>query len=455
MDTERRIVRGRGERIAAAAVSLAAAVALFPSGRAHALTLAEGLAILDRSGRDVAVALAEEQVAASAPVQAAAAWRPSADLYARETLLAEQPGAVFGPNRVPTAEKDFFAYGVRVRQQLYDFGRTGATVRAAGFDAESARFETALARNSAALRFILTYVRLLRAERLLAVQQEEVTRLEAHRDNARALLEEGAATENDLLEAEVRLADAVQKRLQVDNRRALAAARVNSMLLRPLGDPVSPEDVAAAARDPQSRQEEALAEAERERVELRQLASRAAAVDAHRAAVRTEYYPHFFATGGYEYTQNEYQVHEGNWAVGAGMEMNLYAGGLTREKLRQKELELQAVERAREQLLDAVRLEVQDAWLALGTARSRVSATEKAVEQARENLRLERLRYSEGVGTSTEVLDAVSLLTTAEQNLLDARYDVTDAEALLDFSVGKDLVTTWGAARAAGEGGRP
>ena len=56
-----------------------------------------------------------------------------------------------------------------------------------------------------------------------------------------------------------------------------------------------------------------------------------------------------------------------------------------------------------------------------------MSATERAVEQAQENLRLQRLRYSEGVGTATEVLDAVSLATTAEQNFLNARYDVTEA----------------------------
>ena len=135
--------------------------------------------------------------------------------------------------------------------------------------------------------------------------------------------------------------------------------------------------------------------------------------------------------------------------------MNIYSGGLTREKLRQKELELQVLERTREQLVDTVMLEVEDAYLSLGTARSRVAATAKAVEQARENLRLQRLRYSEGVGTSTDVLDAVSLLTTAEQNQLDARYDVTDALALLDFAAGRDLVAAWGAARTTEGGGRP
>ena len=104
------------------------------------------------------------------------------------------------------------------------------------------------------------------------------------------------------------------------------------------------------------------------------------------------------------------------------------------------------LERARDQLLDAVQLEVQDAWLSLQTARSRVGVTERAVEQAKENLRLQQLRYTEGVGTATEVLDAVSLATTAEQNDLDARYDVTDALARLDFAVGRDLVAAWGGA---------
>ena len=437
--------------LAAAALSLLA----FPGTRACAMTLAEGLAIVDRSGRAAAVSLAEEQVAASAPVQAATAWRPSVDLYARETLLAEQPAAIFGTNQVPTAEKDFFAYGVRVRQQLYDFGRTNAEVRAASLDAQTTRLDTALVRNRTALRFILAYVRLLRSEKLLAVQQDEVKRFEVHRNDTRALLEEGTITENDLLEAEVRLADAVQKRLHAENQRALVAARVNSMLLRPLGAAVSPEEVAIAAQTAEPSLEEALAAAARERLELKQLGSRVAAVDARRAAVRSEYYPQLFVSGGYEFTQNEYQVHEGNWDVGAGVEMNIYSGGLTREKLRQKELELQVLERTREQLVDTVMLEVEDAYLSLGTARSRVAATAKAVEQARENLRLQRLRYSEGVGTSTDVLDAVGLVTTAEQNQLDARYDVTDALALLDFAAGRDLVAAWGAARTTEGGGRP
>jgi outer membrane protein TolC len=440
----KRTVRG-------AALLLCLGVAASP---ARGLTLAEGLALLERSGREAAVAAAEEQVLASAREIAGAPRWPTVDAYTRETMLAYQPGAVAGPQTIDTAERFSYAAGVRVRQLVTDFGRTGAAVRAASLDLDGKRLETTLARRRSSLRFILAYVRLQRAEKLLAVQQEEAGRFEAHRDDARALLEEGAVTENDLLQAEVRLADAVQRRLQAENLRALAAAQVNSLLLLPLDHPVVAEEIPGpAVADPGLA--EALA-ASRDRIELQQAAARIAATEARRSAVRTEYLPQVYVAGGYDFAQNEYQVHEGNWSVVAGVDVNLFAGGVTAERLLQKERELRALERAREQLQDAIALEVQEAFLALQTARSRVAAAAKAVEQGQENLRLQRLRYAEGVGTATEVLDAVSLLSTAEQNQLNARYDITDALARLDFAVGRDLAAAWGGgAGTTDPGGRP
>ena len=98
---------------------------------------------------------------------------------------------------------------------------------------------------------------------------------------------------------------------------------------------------------------------------------------------------------------------------------------------------------------------MQAALLSLENARARVGAAGTAVGQAKESLRLAQLSYAEGVGTATDVLDAVSLLSTAEQNALDARHDVVDAQARLDFAVGRDLVAAWGGAGAAGGGSGP
>ena len=424
------------------------------AGRSHAISLGEGLALISRSGREIGVAAAEADVLRSGPILAGSAWKPTVDVYARETLLAYQPQSVFGSQSVPIAERDSFALGLKIRQLLFDFGRTDAAVRAAALDVESKQLDTALAKNRSALHFILTYVRLLRAEKLLALQEQEVTRFEAHRTDMRTLLEEGAITENDLLQAEVRLSDAVQRRLQAENLRALAVAQANSLLQLPLALPVATQEVAGpAAAAAESSLDVAFATAARERLEFQGIARRLASTEARRTAVQKEYYPKLYVGGGYEYAQTQYTVHEGNWSLQAGLDLNIFAGGVTGEKLRQKERELLLIEQTRQQLLDAVRLEVQEGFLALQTARSRVGATKRAVGQAQETLRLQKMRYSEGVGTATEVLDAVSLATTAEQNFLNAQYDVTEARARLGFAVGSDLVVAWGGAtRSAGKG---
>ncbi|MHB8836864.1 MAG: TolC family protein [Candidatus Methylomirabilia bacterium] len=415
------------------------------ASRSHAISLGEGLALISRSGREIAVSGAEAEVLRSGLILAGSAWKPTVDAYARETLLAYQPQSVAGVQTFPVADRDSFALGVKVRQLLFDFGRTDATVRAAALDLEAKQLETALVRNRSALRFILTYIGLLRAEKLLALQEQEVARFEAHRNDTRSLLEEGTITENDLLQAEVRLSDAVQRRLQAENLRSLAAAQTNSLLQRPLALPVAPQEISGPVEVGAERNlDEALATAALERSEFAGIRKRLDAVEARRTAVRKEYYPKLYVAGGYDFSQNEYTVHEGNWSLQAGLDFNIFAGGVTGEKLRQKERELFLIERTREQLLDAVQLEVQEGFLALQTARSRVGATELAVAQAQENLRLQRLRYGEGVGTATEVLDAVSLATTAEQNFLNARYDVTAARARLGFAVGIDLVAAWG-----------
>jgi outer membrane protein TolC len=428
--------------LAVSGVALSFALGAAPS---RAISLGEGLVEVSRSGRDVGVAAGEANVLESGPALAASARKPTVDVYARETLLAFQPQSVFGDQTVPVANRDSLALGLKVRQLLFDFGRTDAAIRAAEFDLEGGRLETELVRSRSALQFIVAYVRLLRAEKLLALQELEVSRFEAHRDATRAQFEEGAATENHLLQAEVRLSDAIQRRLHADSLRALAAAQANSLLRRPLGVPFETREIEAPAHAAaENGLEEALAAAVRDRLEFKGVGVRFAATEARRSAVRAEHSPRVYLAGGYEYARNDYTAHEGNWSLQAGFDFNLFSGGATGERLRQKERELRLIELTRERLLAAVQLEVQEALLSLRTARSRVGATERAVEQAREHLRLQRLRFEEGVGTATEVLDAVSLATTAEQNHLNARYDVTEARALLDFAVGADLVAAWG-----------
>jgi outer membrane protein len=404
----------------------------------HALTLQEGLKIVTENGRDVSIARSDEEIARGAVSLARSPWLPSLDVYGRETWLRYQPYAIFGPNRVPTSDDQFATYGFKATQLLYDFGKTSSSVSSAQYGLKAREAGTFRTRNRAAVEFISAYFDLLEAEELLKVAQEEVTRYEAHRKDAEARLKAGVVTRNEVLQTNVLLADSKQRLLTAQNNRSLRASKLNSTLMRPLNEPVHPAEIAGMPLGVVSL-EQAWTEAEQSNPDLRDLDARVRAKEESVSAVRAEYMPTFYVSGGYEYSENPYLVHQDNWALIAGVNINLSSGGATSSKVSMTKSELLSLRLNREKLLDTVRLDVQAAWLDLQSSTQKVEVASAAVAQAEENLRLQRLRYKEGVGTSTDVLDAVTLMTTSETNAWKANFGVRRAEAALLYTMGRDL----------------
>jgi len=136
-------------------------------------------------------------------------------------------------------------------------------------------------------------------------------------------------------------------------------------------------------------------------------------------------------------------VHPDNWSVIAGVNINLFSGGATNSRVGMAKSEVLSLKIGREKAMDQLRLDVQAAWLDLKSSMQKVEVARAAVTQAAENLRLQRLRYREGIGTSTEVLDAVTLMTTAETNAWKANFGVKRAEAMLQYTMGRDLAAAY------------
>jgi outer membrane protein TolC len=411
---------------------------LFPL-TAHALSLEEGLKIITEAGRDVMIARSDEDVARGAVSLARSPWRPSVDLYGRETWLRYTPEAKFGSLTVPTSQDQFLTYGVRATQLLYDFGRTSSSIDASQYGLKVRELMTGRSKNQAALDFITAYLDLLESEKLLTVATEEVTRYEAHKKDAETRYRAGVITKNEVLQVNVTLADSRQRLLTAENLRSLRESKINSLLLKPLNDAVRPEELKTSPAAGLTL-DEAWAGAEASRPLLKEMDAAIAAKEQSVQSARAEYLPTFYVSGGYEYFENKYLVHQDNWSAVVGVNVNLFSGGASDFRLGMARAELRSLKLSRDKLLDTIRLEVKSAYLELRSSAKKMEVTKAAVEQADENLRLQQLRYKEGVGTATEVLDAVSLLTTAESNSWKALYGVRRAEAVLINAAGRDLV---------------
>ncbi len=410
---------------------------LVPSS-SSGLTLEEGLKLVVDKGRDVLIARSDEGAARAAVSLARSPWLPFVDLYGRQTWLQYQPEAKtpFGP--FPTSQDHFLTYGVKATQLLYDFGKTSSSIDAAKFGLKSREIETQRTRNLTARDFIIAYLDLLESDKLLQVAREEVALYEAHKKDTEARYRAGVVTRNEVLQAEVTLADSRQRLVTAQNARSLGASRINSLLLRPLNDDVQAEEVKVSPATGITL-DQAWSIAEAESSDIKDLDAQIAIREENLRTVQAEYLPTFYLSGGYEYSENRYMVHQDNWSLIAGVNVNLSSGGASSSKIDMARSEVRSLKLTRDKLLDSIRLEVKSDYLNLESQTQKMEVAKTAVAQAEENLRLQRLRYQEGVGTATDVLDAVTLLTTAESNSWKALYGIKRAEANLLYAMGRDL----------------
>ncbi len=98
---------------------------------------------------------------------------------------------------------------------------------------------------------------------------------------------------------------------------------------------------------------------------------------------------------------------------------------LTRERRRLQDLQEQSQVEYRTALNDAQ------------VARARVKVAEEAIRAGEENLRINRNRYREQVGTATDVIDAQTLLTRTRTEYFQAQLDYQLAVARVKWVAGE------------------
>jgi outer membrane protein TolC len=297
-------------------------------------------------------------------------------------------------------------------------------------------------KNLVALDFINTYFDLLEAERMVGVAQKEAERLEAHLKVAQSLYAEGVITKNDLLQAEVMLSDARQRLLTIKNRRATSTSKLNTILARPITTEIQVVDVTTDIPEDMEL-ERAWEISAQERNEIKILNHELRILSLQETVLKSEYYPQLFARGGYNFTENRYQFPEGNWSFILGMNIDLFSGGSTRAEVSKILYQRDQLQEEKSKLMDDITFEVEKSYLDLKNATEKIQVTKDSVDQAEENLRINKIRYEEGIGTSTDVVDAITLLAKAETNYYRAVYELKRGHAGLLYAMGLDLVSSF------------
>ncbi len=409
------------------------------------ITLAQALELARRNNRDLQVSLLELERNRAALREAQAALLPTLDLStditrsqsAASQLELEQREQQTGIAQPGDEAGTSFTGQAQLSYNIYTSGRVQANVRAAE---EQVRFnELAVETQSEEIRLNVAteYYNLQQADEQVRIAQSAVQNSEASLRDAEALERAGVGTRFDVLRSQVNLANAQQDLTNARSQQSIARRRLATRLSLPQAVNISAADPVQLAGLWNPTLEQSIVLAFQNRPELQQQLAQRNISEQQRRQALGELGPQVSLVASYnllDQFDDGVSITDG-YSLGVRATLNLYDGGAARARAAQSRANIAIAETQFAEQRNQIRFQVEQAYSTQQSSLENVQTANTALEQAREALRLARLRFQAGVGTQTDVINSENDLTRAEGNRVTAILDYNRALAQLQRSV--------------------
>ncbi len=318
--------------------------------------------------------------------------------------------------------------------------------RIADMGLDAAEFSEKITRQDVILDAKNAFYSVLKALKLLDVAKQRVNQIAAQKEVAENFYEVGMSPLNDLLESQASLANARQDQIVALNDLAIAKSQFNTLLRRRVNAPVDLQDIldyVPFVRDFQYCLDVAI----NNRLEITVADLDIEIAEKEVKLAKKDYMPSVNLRGEYIRSVDDWKASGGegisdakSWNIRATAEWDFWEWGRTHFGVREKLHRLSQAQYRREQILDNIELEVKTAFLRTRESEKNIITVEKAIEQAEENFRINQERFKEQVATTTDVLDAQTLLSDTLTNYFNALYDFKIAKATLYRAMGQEVV---------------
>ena len=345
-----------------------------------------------------------------------------------------------------TRPEEEYAFSAKLKQPIFSGFSLINQYEIAALGLDAAKLKEKLKRLDIILEAKRNYFTFLKAQKLLKIATEAVKQLKAHKEVARNFYEVGMTPLNDLLQSQVELANANQELIVARNNLENAASNFNQLIRRPINSPVKTKDILEYTSFEKDL-EYCMIEAENNRHEIIVAKLLIEQAKKQLELARKDYYPTVALEGTYYRQGTQWDVDGGEgisvpdgWDIAARATWNFWEWGKTSHGIKEKLSRLTQAELQHTDIIENIRLEVKRAYLRTQETERAILTVEKAIEQAKENFRINEERYKEQVATATNVLDAQTLLSRTMTNYYNALYEFKIARASLDRAMGQEVV---------------
>jgi len=330
-----------------------------------------------------------------------------------------------------------------VQQLVYNGGRTSIQSDLARNLVDGERVNNQRLQQGIVFSVARTYLLLIKAQRIVAVQDLTIANLRDHVATADLLYRSGKVSQLDVLKAQTQLALANEELVKAKNSVTIRRQELFGAMGVDAAFDFTTVDLTEALwkrEQAQSLQEDSLLSILKRHPDLQRAALDVQGREQEISLARTDYYPSAFVRGSYNWEDSQILLGHKNWNVGIGLSVPLYQGGVTQANVDQATARAEAARATGDALRQRLEVAVRTTLTTLDDTRSRVRSAAEIVRLAGETEKVASLKYRTGKGTNLDVLDAEIVLTNARMSYIQVLTDYALAVAELNFNLGSTEV---------------
>ena len=412
---------------------------------ARKISLAEAVQMAEQNSPQAIQAEGTERTSKAAKVSAVGAILPSVSLNAGHVVQLGGGLTRLNSNgeQITVAQKPTNNTGLTLNMTLFDGGQRLYDLRTANYQIAAAEANRVAVKYNIALGVKQQYFAVLAAIESQDAADLQMAQAAEQFKSSVARVRAGAATRSDSLRGVIQIGNAQLAQITAASAKEAAEAALTRIVGSPVpvtADPASVQENMAAL--PDSAQLAALALTG---PAVQQAQANLDVAEESRKASKGTYLPSLSASYSRTGSGTDPQF-------GFGSDPYTYSGRLSfqlsypifnnfqreQQVVVAKVAEVNAQSSLRDSQLAAVSTLTQNIG-AIRSASQRVAIQVASVAAAKEDLRVQQQRYNIGASVLLDVITSQAALATAEQALIQARYDYRIARAQLEALVGRDL----------------
>ncbi len=372
---------------------------------------------------------------------------PQLSLDGRYTRNLTTRELFFGDEVIPISKNNEFDLSLSLTQPLYIGGKVGSALKIAKIYRNYSEEKVKQVEREIVYSSESIFYNAILAESYLDVIKKESQMWNLNLEIAEKLFSQGMISEYELLRARVEKLNIEPRLISAESDLNLSRKGLKSFLGFPLEEKISlVADLTDTATVILPELDTLIAMAIAERPEIKQAdLNKRGREKAIRIAKGEWLYPNIYANATYQLSgsSGDFKFRESeksdSWTASLLVNIPIFDGARTIGEVRKAKVDYYQAMLAEQQLMDDIRLEVEQAYDNLIRAGKALESQTETIASAEEGKRIADLRYESGIGTQLEVLSVQTALTVARTQFIQTVHSYRLAKAALKKATGYNI----------------